>query len=192
MQCLQSLGSHNWSGAHPFLQPSVPPFWGFRAAGFLAFWGGKRTRSWGIGTKALPEWYKHLIYNQCNMCKHLEVIIEVSLIPFYSVLYLRLGVSEQDLGCFGGKQFRSWCIGTKALPEWYKHLIYNQCNVYKHLEVIIEVSLILFYSLTYLRLCVSELLFWRSRVVNRLVCGVSVSRPFLNDTNIFLYPMQCV
>ena len=28
------------------------------------------------------------------MCKHLEVIIEVSLIPSYSVLYLRLGVSE--------------------------------------------------------------------------------------------------
>ena len=39
------------------------------------------------------------------MCKHLEVIIEVSLIPLYSVLYLRLGVSEQDLGCFLGKQF---------------------------------------------------------------------------------------
>ena len=67
------------------------------------------------------------------MCNHLKVIIEVSLIPFYTVLYLRLEVSEQDLGCFGGKQFRSWGIGAKALPELYKHLIYNQCNMCKHL-----------------------------------------------------------
>ena len=100
--------------------------------------------------------YEDLIYNLFNVHKHLEVIIEVSLILFYSLTYLRLGVSEQDLGRFLGKQFCSWVIGTKALPEWYKHLLYNQCNVHKHLEVIIEVSLILFYSLTYLRLGVSE------------------------------------
>ena len=36
------------------------------------------------------------------MCKHLEVIIEVSIILFYSLTYLRLGVSEQDLGRFLG------------------------------------------------------------------------------------------
>ena len=51
------------------------------------------------------------------MFEHLEVIIEVSLIPLYSVLYLRLGVAEQDLGRFHGKQVCSWGIGTKALPE---------------------------------------------------------------------------
>ena len=65
------------------------------------------------------------------MCKHLEVIIDVSLIPLYNIFYLRLGVSEQDLVRFLGEQFCSWGIGTKALPEWYKHLIYNQCNVHK-------------------------------------------------------------
>ena len=54
MQCIQTLRSHNLSVAHLFLQPNVPPFRGF-IAGFKAFWGGKRTRSWGIGAKALPE-----------------------------------------------------------------------------------------------------------------------------------------
>ena len=120
------------------------------------FWSGKRTHSWGIGTKALPEWYIHLIYNQCNVYKHLEVIIVVSLILFYSLTYLRLGVSEQDFGRLGCKCTRSWSVSTKALPEWYKHLIYNQYNVYNHLEVIIEVSLILFYCSPNHRLRVSE------------------------------------
>ena len=62
--------------------------------------------------------------------------------------------------------------------------MYNQCNVFKHLEVIIEVALILVYSLMYLRLAVSELYFGRSGAVNGLVCGVSVPRHFLSDTNI--------
>ena len=42
---------------------------------------------------------------------------------------------------------------------------------YTQTEIIIEVALILFYSLTYLLFGVSELDFWRSGVVNRLVCG---------------------
>ena len=147
------------------------------------FWW-ETSRSWSISAKALPGWYKHLIYTQWNMCKHLEVIIEVSLILFYSVTYLHLGVSEQDLGCFRGKQSRSWCIGTKALPEWYKHLIYNQWNMCKHLEVIIEMSLILFYGLMFIRFGESELDIRRYMVVNGLICGVSVPRHFLNDTNI--------
>ena len=116
------LGSHNWSVAHPFLQPNVPPFWGFRAW-FSAFWGGKRNTSWGVGTKAPPEWYKHLIYISCNVYKHLKVIIEVSLINFYSLTILRFGVSELD--------------------------------------------------------------FLRSGAVNGLVRGVSVWRHFLNDTHLF-------
>ena len=46
-------------------------------------------------------------------------------------------------------------------------------------------SLILFYSQTYLRLALSEQEFGCSGVVNGLVCGVSESKHFLNDTNIF-------
>ena len=53
----------------------------------------------------------------------------------------------------------------------------------KHLGVTIEVALILLYSLTYLRLGVSELELGRSWVVNRLVREVLVPRHFLNDTN---------
>ena len=37
-----------------FLQPNAPPFSGFRAR-FWALLGGKRTCSWSISTKALPE-----------------------------------------------------------------------------------------------------------------------------------------
>ena len=88
------LGSHNWSVAHPFLQ-ITSLLRGFRA-GFSPFWGSKLTRSWGIGTKALPESYKHLIYNQCNVYKHLGDIIEESNINFYSLTFLRFGVSELD------------------------------------------------------------------------------------------------
>ena len=57
-------------------------------------------------------------------------------------------------------------------------------GVYKQLDVIIEVSHILFYSLMFLRFGVSELDFRRPEVVNRLVRGVPVTRNFLNDTNI--------
>ena len=67
------------------------------------------------------------------------------------------------------------------------NLIYNQLNVYKHLEDIIEVLLLLFYSLTYLRFGVSELDFWRFGVVNGLVRGVSVPRHFLNDKKHHIY-----
>ena len=129
MQCIQTLESHNWSVAHPYLQPNVPLCSSFRAR-FLVFWDGKDTRSWSISTKALPEWYKPLKYISCDVCKHLEDIIEV--------------------------------------------------------------SLILFYSQTYLCVAVSELNFWRSGVVNGLVCGLSVSRHFLNDTNtLYIYHVMC-
>ena len=77
----ESLVTEQNGGAHPFLQTNVPQCCGFIAV-FLVFGGGIRTCSWGIGTKALPDWYKHLIYNQCNVYKHLEVIIEMALIPF--------------------------------------------------------------------------------------------------------------
>ena len=53
----------------------------------------------------------------------------------------------------------------------------------KHLEITIEMALILFYSQTYLRLVVSELDFERSGVVMGLVLGISVSMHFLNNTN---------
>ena len=43
MQCIQTLRSHNWSGAHLFLQPNNLLFRGFKA-GFLAIWGDKQTR----------------------------------------------------------------------------------------------------------------------------------------------------
>ena len=63
----------------------------------------------------------------------------------------------------------------------------------KPLEVTIEVALILFYSLKYLRLGGSELDFGRSGVVNGLICGVSVSRDFLDDTNIlYITHTTCV
>ena len=52
------------------------------------------------------------------------------------------------------------------------------------MEVIFEVPLIYFYSLTLLRYGVSELDFGRSGAVNGLVCGVLVPRHFFNDTNI--------
>ena len=62
----------------------------------------------------------------------------------------------------------------------------------KHLEDIIEVSLILFYSQMYLCVAVSELDFWRSGVGKILVLGVSVSRHFLNDTNLFyIFHVMC-
>ena len=54
--------------------------------------------------------------------------------------------------------------------------------MHKQLEDIIEVSLILFYSQTYLCVAVSEQDFWRSGVGKILVLEVSVSRHFLNDT----------
>ena len=54
----------------------------------------------------------------------------------------------------------------------------------KHLEVIIEMSLILFYSLTFIRFGVSELDFRRYMVVNGLIRGVLVPSHFLNNTNI--------
>ena len=129
MQCVQTLGSWNWSGTHSSLQPNVPLFRRFRAR-FWVFWGGKQTRLWSIGMEALPEWYKYLTYNLCNVCKPLEVTIQVALISF--------------------------------------------C------------------SLTYLHLLVSHYYFEGSGVVNGVVRWVSVLRIFLNDTNIFLYQVWCV
>ena len=49
------------------------------------------------------------------------------------------------------------------------------------MDDVIEVALILFYSLSYLRFGVLELDFRHSGVVNGLVRGVSVSRHFLNE-----------
>ena len=183
MQCIQTLGRHNWRVEHQFLQPNVPPFQGFRAW-FFAFWGGKRTRSWGIGTKALPDQYKHLIYNQCNVYKHFEVIIEVSLILFLQPnILLFWGFRAWFSAFWGGKHTSPCGISTKPLPAWYKHLIYTQCNLYKHLEVTIEVSHILVYILTFLCFVFSKLDFRHSGVVNWLVRCVLVPRLFLNDTN---------
>ena len=63
------LGSHNWSCAHLFLQLNVPSCRRFRAI-FWVFWGGKQTCLWNTGTKALPEWYKHLLYIlYCTLAK---------------------------------------------------------------------------------------------------------------------------
>ena len=58
-----------------------------------------------------------LYITKFNVYKHLEVIFEVLLTLFYNLTFFHFGVSEQDLGCFLGKQFRLWGIGTKALPE---------------------------------------------------------------------------
>ena len=44
----------NFPVGHPFLQLNVPSFRDFRA-GFLAYWGGKRTRLWGTSAKVLPD-----------------------------------------------------------------------------------------------------------------------------------------
>ena len=147
-------------------------------------WRGKRTHSWSISTKALPEWYKHLIFNPWNVCKYLEFTIEVALILFYSLTYLCLGIPEID---FGRSGVVNRLVCAVSVPRHFlndTNILYNPCNVCKHLEVTIEVALILFYSLTYLRLGVSKLDFVRSGVVKDLVYGVWVPRHFLNDTNI--------
>ena len=95
------------------------------------------------------------------MCEHLEVIIEVGLILLYSLTYLRLGVSELEFGC-------SWVVNgllcEVIVPRHFLNNIdisYNPCNMCKHSEVTIKVTLIHFYSRTHLRIGVSELEFER-------------------------------
>ena len=100
MWCVQTLGSHNFRVPHPFLSQTCLRLAGFRAR-FLALWSSKRTRSLSFSTKALPEWYTPLLYIPCDVCKHLEDIIEVSLICIYSQMYLRVGISEQDFRLSG-------------------------------------------------------------------------------------------
>ena len=105
------------------------------------------------------------------------------LIFFYCLLYLRLVVSELDFGRSGAV---NGLVRVVSVTRYFLNdtNIFDLCDVCKHMEVTIEVLLILFYILTYLRLGVSKLNFGCSGVVNRLVCIVSVPRHFLNDTNI--------
>ena len=93
------------------------------------------------------------------MCKHLKVTIEVALILFYSLTYLGLGVPELEFGC-------SWVVNRLIcrvsvtrhfLNDTNSLYITHRYDVCKYLEVIIEAALILFDSLTYLCLGVSEL-----------------------------------
>ena len=148
MWCVQTLGRYNWSVAHPFLQPNVPLCSGFRAR-FLVFRDGKDTRSWSISIKALPEWYKPLKDISCDVCKHLEDIIEVSLILFYSQTYLCVAVSELDfwrsgvgkiliLGVSVPRHFHNdtnsftypmWCVRTLGRHNWSGAHLYLQPNV---------------------------------------------------------------
>ena len=63
------------------------------------------------------------------MCKHLEVKIEVGLIPFYSQTYLHVAVSEQDFGPESEAVRHRVCkarIGSQRVP--------NQLNFKKHLQ----------------------------------------------------------
>ena len=100
-----------------------------------------------------------LIYILCDVCKHLEDIVEVALILFYSQTYLCVAVSEQIFGVLAWENTRSWSISTTALPELYRPLLYISCDVCKHLEDTIEVALISIYSQSYLCVAVSERVF---------------------------------
>ena len=112
---MQTLGSHHFRVPHPFLSQTCLRLVDFRAR-CSAFWGSKRTRSWSFSPKALPEWYTPLIYIPYDVCKHLEDIIEVSLICIYSQTYLRVGFSEQDFGSLGrGK----WSFPEVLVPRTF-------------------------------------------------------------------------
>ena len=68
MWCVSTVGRPNWSGAHPFLQPNMPTFSVFRAI-FWAFWGGKRTHSWGISFLNNTNIF---YISPCDVCQQLE------------------------------------------------------------------------------------------------------------------------
>ena len=197
MWCVQRLRRHNWSGVHPFLLPNVPPFSRFQSkildAGMV---------NGLICRVSLPGHFlndTNLIYISHLMCAlmwSVEILERHNLIDAY--LYLQPNVPP----CSG---FRARCSGscfshrthsliltTKAIPELYKHLLYIPCDVWKHLEDIIELALIFFYSQTYFCLAVFKSKNWHSGVVNRLVLEVSVLMPFLNDTNhLYIFHVVC-
>ena len=56
-----------------------------------------------IGVDFAHRTSKHHLYIWYDVCKHSEVTLEVAFILFYSLTYLRSGVSEQDFG-------RSWVV----------------------------------------------------------------------------------
>ena len=100
----------------------------------------------------------------------------MALIFFYIQTELHLASCRERLwALWGNNRTNFWSISN---------------NVYNYLKVRIEVALIRFYSLMYLRLAVSELYFERSWVVNGLI--VSVPRYFLNGTNtIYITHVTC-
>ena len=117
-------------------------------------------------------------------CQHLKVTIEVALILFYNPTYLCLSVSGPD---FGRSRVVHGLVRRVSVTRHFsndKNVLHITYAIFKHLEVTIDVALILFYSLAYLRLAVSWPDFGCSGVVNRLVCRVSVLRHFPNDINI--------
>ena len=92
-------------------------------------------------------------------------------------------VSELDFGRSGAV---NGLVRGVSVPRHFLNdtNIFNLCDMCKYLEVTIEVLLILFYSLTYLRIGVSELNFGHYVVVKGLARRVSVPRHFLNDANV--------
>ena len=60
-------------------------------------------------------------------------------------------------------------MGTMALSEWYKYLLYISCDVLQNLDKKIVAALVLFYLQTYLRLAFSVPDLCHSGVVNRLL-----------------------
>ena len=183
MWCVQTLGSQNWRSAYPFLQPNVPLSSSFRSR-FWVFWVGKRTCSGSISIKAFFEWYKHLMFISCDVCKHLEVKIAVAHILLYIQTYLCLAVSdEQDCGNSGvvyglvrevsvSRPFLNdtnilypmWCTQTLGSQNWRSTHLFLQPNVPPFSSF--------------------RAIFGCSGVVNGLVHVISVPRPFLNDTHI--------
>ena len=147
MKCIQTLGRHNWRVAHLFYSLTYLRF----GVAELDFWCSGVGKILVLGV-SVPR---------CDVCQYLEDILEVALISFYSQTCLRLAVSRARFWVFWcGKRTCSWNISTKALPEWYKPLLCIPCDVCKHLEDIIEVVIILFYSQTYLCLAVFRARFW--------------------------------
>ena len=145
----------------------------------------------GYQSHGFPEWYKYLLYILFDGWKHLEHTVEVALILFYNQTYFRR-FKAIFLAFCGGKRTCSLEYLHKRTSWMIQYVIYNPCIVCKHLKVTIDVALILFYSLTYLCFGVSEHHFWRSGVVNTLIHGVSIPRPFLSDIRIlYLYNLMC-
>ena len=110
--------------------------------------------------------------------------------PFYWLTYLCLAVSQPN---FGRSGVVNGLICGISVP---RHFTKNT-NILYITNVVCENTwksqlqwpFIPFYSLTHICLAVSESYFGCPGVVNCIVCGVLVSRHFLNDMNIFMYPI---